>query len=353
MALLWFDGFESYGDTLSDLANAYRNSPVFADVYVSPGDTAIDATGGRRSSRGLRINKSDSNINLELASSYTSMVIGYSLYQQQNQTVAYFATEPFLKILDGTTIHLRFHLLDGEILVYNGAGTLLGTSVGFGMVYDVSRYFEVKFTIDNSAGSVVIRSNEVEILSLSSVDTQNSANANFNHIFIGGLYNDVDVIYDDFYICDLTGGAPCNDFLGDVRVDVLRPNGAGTYTDFAPSAGSNYQNVDEDYSDDDSTYNDGASVADQDSYALGDLPAPSGTTIYGVKSQITVRKTDAGAMEAKLLTRVGTTDDLGDAITLGDTFSTHPKIFVENPDDSAAWEDADVNGMEVGVEITA
>ena len=86
---------------------------------------------------------------------------------------------------------------------------------------------------------------------------------------------------------------------------------------------------------------------------MGALPAPSGTTIHGFKSQITVRKTDAGARKCKLLTRAGTTDQLGSEIALSDTYLTHTEIYEDNPDDAAAWEDADINAVEVGVEITA
>ena len=234
----------------------------------------------------------------------------------------------------------------------NGDGTLLGTTSGLGLIYNVWVYVEIKVTIDESGGVVIVKANGNTVLNLSSKDTQNSANAYLNRIEYCGFCPDLDTFYDDLYILDTTG-AKNNDFLGDIRVDVARPEGAGTYTDFTPSAGANYQNVDESLGpDDDTTYNDGSNVADQDTYQCTSLPSPAGTTIHGVKSQITVRKTDAGARAVKVLTRAGTTDHLSSELSLSDSYLTPAEIIEDNPDDSAAWEDADINAAEVGVEVT-
>lgn len=351
MALLWFDGYESY--TSSPDAD-YLTQLLHNDLLnggASVGGVDIISSSYGRNGNGYKQDGHGVYINFDFASNYTSFIYGIAVKTVLTTTPTYNASYPFLTFYDGTDIQLRFHAVGTEIHVYNGAGSKLGETSGAGIIYDTWRYLEFKVTIDNSAGVVIIRSNGNVVLNLSSQDTQYSGNAYFNILKRTGFYQNIWTCFDDEYMCDLTG-TKCNDFLGDIRVDALRPNGAGTYTDFTPSAGSNYENVDEDYPDDDTTYNDGSDVADQDSYALGALPSPAGTIIYGVKSQITVRKTDAGARECKLLTRAGTTDDLSDTIVLSDSFTTHTKIFELNPDDSADWEDADVNGMEVGVEIT-
>lgn len=348
MTLLWFDGFEGYAND-TDMISAMDSSSIFSLITTA---SLTHGNYGRRSSRGLRLPTQDNYLKAVLNDNYVSAAFGFSIYNDTPTVPSYNTTFPFFELLDGTTRQLAFFLVGSEIHVYNGAGAKLGETSGFGFSVQTERFFEVKVTIDNSAGVVTIKSSGSEVLSLTSQDTQQSVNAYFNVYSLRGGNSGCALRVDDFYFCDLTG-TKNNDFLGDIRVDVLRPNGAGTYTDFTPSAGSNYQNVDETYPDDDTTYNDGASVGNQDSYALGDLSSPTGTTIHGVKSQITVRKTDAGTMQAKLLTRAGTTDDLGDAITLSDSFTTHIKIFEDNPDDSADWEDADINGMEVGVEVTA
>ena len=43
---------------------------------------------------------------------------------------------------------------------------------------------------------------------------------------------------DDLYICDGTGSAPHNTFLGDCRVDTLLPTADGTAQQWTPSTGT-------------------------------------------------------------------------------------------------------------------
>lgn len=347
MALQWHDGFESYANWVD--ANALANLEVSS--FVSFG------TDGRRGGRSWYGNSTGAQYTAKVSSTPATMFFGLALYLGSASAPSYNSSYPFIRILDGFISgnrHLNLFVKpDREIEVRDSAFTILGTTSGANILAYTWRYIEVKVTISDTVGQITINVGETEVLSTSAdKDTLNGTNA-----YVGAIeFNYVHTLkthIDDFYICD-TSGAKNNDFLGDIRIDPLRPNAAGTYTDFTPSAGNNYQNVDEVWGpDDDTTYNDGANVGNQDSYQMPDLPAPAGTTIYGVKVQGTIRKTDAGGMKCKLLTRAGTTDDLGDEITLSDSFTTHTKILEDNPADAAAWADADVNGMEVGVKITA
>lgn len=348
MALLWFDGFESYGDW-ADMALTGKYSSglgIYSNAAGRNGRCVLSQIGRFF----VAIPENPQTIIFGDAiylGNFDIPVSGATWYRQL------FGFQPWYST---TAYNLTFRVnASRNIEVRQGlSGTLIGTTSGVTLLGQVWYYIQIKATISDTVGQVTIRINGVEVLN-TSADKDTCHNGTYAYtrcVQIGHCYA-IDTYHDDLYICDDTGDAPYNDFLGDIRIDPLRPNAAGTYTDFTPSAGDNDENVDETYPDDDSTYNDGTNVADQDSYALESLPSPASTTIYGVKSQITVRKTDAGAKECKLLTRVGTTDDLGDTINLSDTFTTHYKIFEDNPDDSAAFEDADVNGMEVGVEITA
>lgn len=345
MALLHFDGFETYYDANDFVA---VTSPIIDSIYNY--NFAAFSTDYGRHGRGVRPSDSSSPGRWTLVNNYTTFILGVAARLYENGTPSYFASYGIFKFWDESTVQLYFPLVGDEIQVRNGDNTLLGTTSGAGLDYLVWRYIEVKFTIDNSSGSVEIRSNGTTVLNLTSQDTQNTANAYINKVELNGAAQNLQMTYDDMYFLDTTGSKN-NDFLGDVRADVIRPDGAGTYTQFTPSAGSNYENVDDDpYPDDDTTYNDGSTPGNKDSYALSSLSV-LGTTIHGVKSQITVRKTDAGSKNVKLLTRAGTTDELSDSISLSDSYTTSVIINEDNPDDSAAWEEADVNAMEVGLEI--
>ena len=205
--------------------------------------------------------------------------------------------------------------------------TLIGTSSGLTFDYGAWYYFEMKFKLaDSPDGYITLWLNGNQILNETSIDLLEGSDAYARRFIFRGVCSHLDVCFDDLYILDTDGDAPYNDRLGDIRVDAIRPSGAGSHTEFTPSAGSNYENVDGDYPDDDTTYNDGDTTNDEDSYAMDNLPSPSGTTIYGVKSQITARKTDAGDRKCKIIRRVGGSDYLGDEETLSDSFQTFTKI---------------------------
>ena len=97
---------------------------------------------------------------------------------------------------------------------------------------------------------------------------------------------------DDFYVLDTTG-AKNNDFLRGCKSRLFKANGGGIEYGFYTIAREfKYENVDENHGpDDDSTYNQGSDVGEKDTYTIDSLPSPNGTTIYGVKSQITAKKT--------------------------------------------------------------
>ena len=102
--------------------------------------------------------------------------------------------------------------------------------------------------------------------------------------------------FDDLYVCD-SAGSTNNGFLGDCRIDTIYPSGAGNYTQFTPSTGSNYTCVDE-TAPNTTDYVDGATVGDRDSYALGNLSALSSQTVYGVQVNAAILKDDAGSKSA-------------------------------------------------------
>ena len=345
MTLLWFDGFESYADSIdaNRLSNIYTAGLVYGTLYG-------------RNNRGVRLDGTGDYWTCKVTDTPATVIFGCVFKLNTTILPSYSFTYPFVTFYDAFptgNIHLKFHLNSSRLIeVRNSADALIATTSGHSINANTWYYLEIKAKISDTVGQITININDVEVLSTSAdKDTQNGTNAYVEAIGIKKVYN-VDTHIDDLYICD-TSGSQHNDFLGDKRVDPVRSDAAGTYTQFTPSAGSNYQNVDETPGpDDDTTYNDDGTVGHKDSYNMGLLPSPAGTTIHGFKSQITVRKTDAGSRKCKPLTRSGTTDTLGTEIVLSDSFTTHFEIYEDNPDDSEAWADADINAVQVGVEVT-
>jgi len=348
MALLWFEGFENYDSFTSQTWRDSINSLEY--IYSDGAGSTTRRTGEKSQTQAWNHPYS---MDVATLSGGTPATIFFGFAHRHNANPAYHISRHWIRIFDtwaSSNCHLSFYITDSKtISVRDGAGGLLGTSSGHTLQNNTWYYIEIKVTIHDSAGAITIIINGVERLALTDKDTKTGSNAYVGRVHILGV-NGAAVYYDDIYLCDDTGGRE-DDFLGDVRVDPLRADGVGNTTQFAPSAGSNYQNVDEITVDNDVTYNDG-DLGEKDTYAVQSLPSPSGTTIYGVKNQMCVRKTDVGDRSVKLITRAGGTDYQGGTKVLTDTYQQVAELYVDNPADSLAWEDADIDSMEVGIEVT-
>jgi hypothetical protein len=155
---------------------------------------------------------------------------------------------------------------------------------------------------------------------------------------------------DDLYVCNEAGAAN-NDFLGDVAVEVLRPNGNGAASGMVGSDGNstdNWQLVDEavvataDWVEGDNT-------GEKDTYAFTDsaFAAPSGCA--GVIVFAHALKTDAGARTLRLVSRSGGAEATSADKALGTAYGWVSHVFETKPD-GAAWTLADVAAAEFGVE---
>lgn len=346
MTLLWFDGFETYNTNA--LAQQIPEL-ITCDITDAGGST------GRRSSGRLYLADSWRNYDVTLQNTLTDntiIIFGVALYRNHTAAWGYNATYPLMWFADNAGYrHINVHAKASArvIEMRDGAGSILGTGT-WTMPYQEWVYFEIKIYVHDTAGTVETKINGDTDISLTSQDTKNGANGWLGKLQLSTPYQTCPMLYDDLYLCN-GQGSKNNDFLGDIRVDVLRPNGAGAHSDFTPNAGSNYQNVDENYPDDDTTYNYSNTVGHKDTYALPSLES-LGTTIHGVKNQIRVRKDDAGSRKIKVISRLNSTNYLSPEKTLSDTYKTFRKIYEDNPDDAAAFEEADITGMESGIEIT-
>lgn len=234
---------------------------------------------------------------------------------------------------------------DGTLRVRRGtgSGTILGSSSPGLIVTNAWEYIEVKATINDTTGAVEVRVNGVTRINLTNVDTANSAN-----VYIGAIRWSNGYI-DDLYVNDTTGPRN-NDFMGDIRVETLFVNAAGDVTQWTPSAGSNYQNVDDPTPDEDSTYNESANVGDQDLYNLDSLVTSSGS-IKSVQVMARMRKTDAGTREACLITKSGSTTTEGDTEALSTSYVTYRSLLEINPDTGNPWTIAEVNALQAGAKV--
>lgn len=177
----------------------------------------------------------------------------------------------------------------GNIEAYRGPSTtLLGTSSAI-VPANEWVYLEFKVKVDNTAGTIDVRMNNVNILSLSGIDTQYTAVAYSNRIYLYGYTTGCS--YDDYYICDGTGTRN-NDFLGDCKVECLFPDANGSINEWTPSAGENYACVDEQSEPDLTDYVSTTIEGLADLYSVSALEETVGF-IYGLQPLVYARTNDA------------------------------------------------------------
>ncbi len=265
-------------------------------------------------------------------------------------------TTYFAAFQDGTTRHLSFNLVGGKITVWKGtenSGTQLAQAtraVRSGLWYHV----QIKAKIDNSAGTVEVRvdgsaSNAKGIPATASLDTQNGGSAQITRCYINTAINNLDAFFSDFLLLDTTG-AVNNTFPGDNKITIRFPTGAGSHTQFTPSAGSNYQNVDDPTPDGDATYNSDATVGHKDSFTHTSL-AVTGTLI-GVKHNFMHRKDNAGLREISSLCRSGGNDYTSATVfTCGSNYFMDYEMYELDPDTGIPWVASDLDSAEFGLEV--
>jgi hypothetical protein len=260
-----------------------------------------------------------------------------------------------ITFFDGSSEQISLRIAVGSQTLYvSRNGTTLATST-IGLNNATWYYIEFKATIHNTAGAYAVRLNGVPVPGIpdaTNVNTRGGTANNFANVaglndgrtHLGSVFR-----YTDFYLLD-NSGASLNDFLGDVRYDVLYPSGAGTYAQFTPSAGSNYENVDESPA---NTTDYVTSTGDNqiDSYQFADLSV-SAATIHAVIVNAFAQKTDTGAKSLAIFCKASDGNETaGPDQVLGTSWLVYQRVLEQEPaaGGDRPWTVARVNGCEFGV----
>jgi len=208
----------------------------------------------------------------------------------------------------------------------------------------VWQYWEVKFYSHASAGYCEIRINGVEAINVTGKNFMNAVDIAIS--FRIGLCYDLSPTYiDDVYVTD-------GEFLGPVKVKTFKPDSDGTYTDFAPSAGSNYENVDEIPYDGDTSYNQGNAIGDKDTvqYTVGALGGP----VKAVQLASVRKKSSIATARVKNLIRSNSTDYLSSSeVNMQTDYVEDVEVYEDDPDDSNPWTQTKIEAAEFGLQITS
>jgi len=220
--------------------------------------------------------------------------------------------------------------------------------------YNVWNYMQVKFVVSDTVGEVEVYLNGALVIDVNSKDTRYDGSLFTNAVMFGSNYSH----YIDDLVISYNDADGINDgYLGDVRVACLLPQtdavAAGSNADFTPSTGTDHGAlVDEATPNDDTDYVSSSTLNHVDSW---EFPALGYTgDIKGVQMSLRAKKSDSGTRAIAAVTKPAATNRVhATNHYLGMTDYVYWKaIWDQNPEDSAAWEVADVDGAEFGVKVT-
>lgn len=249
---------------------------------------------------------------------------------------------------DGTFTLLRQMQAAGNVILANSIQ---------GLTKNVYGYVEIRWTLSTNAatadGSCQIRVNENLVLDYTGILFCATFLAfpnpprEWTSIRVLGQQSEPSPLLVmrmcDVYLADHV--APNGDFLGDIRIAYIRPDGIGAASAWTPLTPPNWSEVNEVPPDGDTSYVETTTPGTRDTYTFENVvgdPAAIQVCTY-------VRKTDAAGASFSVITRQGGVDYDGPAIGIGaQTYSYRLQPYDTNPATSAAWTEAQMNAGEWG-----
>lgn len=249
----------------------------------------------------------------------------------------------------GSTVQVRLQQAGTGLTIYRGAGAAVLASRDLSGLIASGTWLYIEFgaLIHDTVGTAAARVNGISYpdLTVTGADTKPGADSGIDRVTITGSGDQVT----DFYL-------DSERLHGDCIVETIYPTGAGAHDDWTPSAGANYQNVDDPGNvDGDSTYNATLVTDSKDSFAAGNLVSRPTSEIKGVTLTVTARADSAGGRVLKPMLRLSSVDydhpDDGQVLT-GD-YAGVQRAWDNNPATGVAWTESAVNGAEIGYHLVA
>jgi hypothetical protein len=243
--------------------------------------------------------------------------------------------------------------------LFSGDGAVPLAVSAQGVRDNIYYFIEVKWTIA-VAGEVIIHVNGVEILNYQGDTTASSYAHAYTNVWNTcrwlhqGNTGTVNMWMCDSYLADQAGsGDEVRDFVGDMTIDYIVPDGVGAASTWTPNpVVANWSNVEEVPPDCGTTYNSTITVGNRDSYSMQNVPP--GTVPIAFQTLGYMQKATAGGASVLFSYREGgvyyDSDDQG-IVTVADCrYLIQP--YDTNPATSATITEAEINAAEFGVQKT-
>lgn len=366
MALQFIDGFDHYyltndpGFTGGAAATAQK-----WDSGVLNGELYPKLAAGRfgaGSAMKIEANGGQGHIQKNVPTPKDEMIVGFAFLPSPSRSDL---TVIRFNLSTGQDVEMRLNMSGNSIAVVSSGGGVNAITSSV-LTNGVWQYLEFRVKVHATLGEVEVRLDETVIHNLSAKNSGDTG-ATITSLLVQSNNNAQADYIDDLYLLDTTGGVN-DDFLGDVRVDVLYPDANGTNNDFTlftdgtqtyDPITSNYeavQNQGNALIGRDHNYVESGLVGaseDYDNHSLADISVTP-STIFGVQVVNNAKKTDTGTVRYKdEMIISGTAYDDGSEVTaVSGDYSMSTFIRDTDPSDNAAWTIAKVDAVGSGFTIT-
>lgn len=351
MALLHFDGFDTYGPSNND-----NVLTLLLGQYSSTGTSGIRTnTMPELGTAGLWLYQAISGNGYGLKwdhpggnSTTRTLGVGLHFYNTASSWNRGFREIAFVGI--GTTSNaLNYNLKvdDGVLALYRGSSTLIAN----GPTLDTQVLYHIEMKIMSRSGQedlVEVRLNGATVISADGGPTP----ATKASVLIGrhagsSGYSISDARIDNLYIWDDTGSEN-NDWLGERLVYTLMPDRDGSTQDWTLSTGSDVWAI-LDNNPRDSDYIEAANQGDVAQVGFSQLPSLDITPI-GVRLIFNAAKTGTSATEAGIA--ISGETPISYPLTQDQQLVFADQVHEVNPDTGQPWAPAEINAIEAEITRT-
>lgn len=347
MSILFVDSFDHYVG--ADFHKKWTSS------FPGLDDTCIQVGLGRCGSNCLRVQDVHfSHKGLTVNGTPNKGTAGFA-YNPQN----FFTSQPICGPGWGASTRpqwLAYMTADGKLNIQDGDGNFRVASAADVLRLNNWHFLEFQWTISATVGTIIAKVNNVIVINAAGLDLQDSSSGTNNWTeWIFASTSNGRGYYDDLYVLDDVddGLTPAtNTFLGDVRVEYLRPTADGAHADWTVTGGGTHANaVDKNYSSDvASPYIESQVAGDIDTNDYADPTIGSGTA-FAIQINILAQKDTSGLRSIQPVVRSG-----GGVDAVGSSFSPpqfQPTyeivVYNRNPNTAVGWTIPEIAADQFGV----
>lgn len=345
MALLFMEGFDGY----TSMAEALQRRGVTYEVN-NP-ESWGDITTGRISGKAADFGYDSAYVyylpTASTATTWWNVAIQVNAWTTQNNA--------FLTVQDSAGAALYQVQYNGStklLQFVRGTTTVLGSSTN-PLQFNTWHSVGVECFVNDTTGTVKVWLDGNLEIDLTGQDTKPGTTTTGSILVYGSqLPASQELLLDDVIFGD-DSGSDLTAYPGDCHIEMLLPDSDGTTNDWTPvgTGTTNADRVDENPTDDDTTYVHSSTATHKDLYGFAAL-TETADTYLAVQLHLRARKEGTGYREVNATMRSNVTEVDGDNLGLTITYLWFTYLQENDPNGGINWTESAINAMQAGIELT-